>query len=425
VTFSIFVFFEQLTGCCLNPSQIRHPERSAARTYRFTDGLCAKSKDPGDVGWQMLFQAFQPRTSSQIKKSHKLRPAVESWLSRGPLLAHGNRARLQRAKHLLFAASALILLAGCRQHRPSIEPAQIILPADGAEHDAFRIHLPWLGSVTTETSGLRLLASKGGTVDGLLRAPVNPGNVQLHLHWRQQLLLVPVTFTFDPNDSHVDGTPDFLRLHTAQDRQAFRTWFTGIAEAQANLTQLPAEIDDCAALLRFSYREALHAHDEAWLATHSMDPVAPSIQQYAYPQTPLGANLFRVRPGPFLAEDIHNGGFAQFADARTLMQHNTYLVSRDLRQARPGDLIFYRQLDQDSPYDVPTHYHSPFHSMIVCGATAGWVVYHTGPIHHSKGEMRRLSVNDLLHHPDARWRPVKENANFLGVYRWNILREGD
>jgi uncharacterized protein len=31
----------------------------------------------------------------------------------------------------------------------------------------------------------------------------------------------------------------------------------------------------------------------------------------------------------------------------------------------------------------------------------------------------------LLHHPDPRWRPLKENANFLGVYRWNILREGD
>ena len=62
------MFFEQLTGCFLNPSQIRHPERSAARIYRITDGLCAKSKDPGDARWQMLFQAFRPRTTSQIKK---------------------------------------------------------------------------------------------------------------------------------------------------------------------------------------------------------------------------------------------------------------------------------------------------------------------------------------------------------------------
>ena len=132
---------------------------------------------------------------------------------------------------------------------------------------------------------------------------------------------------------------------------------------------MPAEIDDCAALLRFAYREALHAHDESWLSSHPAEAPLPSIRQYVYPQTPLGANLFRVRPGPFHPEDINNGSFAQFADAQTLMERNTYLIGRDLRLARPGDLIFYRQLDQDSPYDVPgaTHYHSPFHSMIVCG----------------------------------------------------------
>jgi len=234
-----------------------------------------------------------------------------------------------------------------------------------------------------------------------------------------------VTFVFDPSDTYDDGTPNFLRLHTAQDRQAFRAWFTSIAEAQADQPRLPAEIDDCAALLRFAYREALHAHDEVWLSSHSVESPLPSIRQYVYPETPLGANLFRVRPGPFSPEDLKNGSFAQFADAETLMERNTYRIGRDLRLARPGDLIFYRQLDQDSPYDVPgaPRNHSPFHSMIVCGENG--VVYHTGPIHHGKGEMRRLSVTDLLHHPDARWRPLPENTNFLGVYRWNILREGD
>jgi uncharacterized protein YfaT (DUF1175 family) len=182
------------------------------------------------------------------------------------------------------------------------------------------------------------------------------------------------------------------------------------------------EINDCAALLRYCYRETLHAHDESWLIAHPTDTPHPSIRQYTYPQTPLGANLFRVAPGPFLPADLTNGAFAQFADARTLMQHNTYLVGRNVNQARPGDLIFYRQLEQDSPYDV-SGYHSPFHSMIVCGDRE--VVYHTGPIHHGKGEIRHLLVSELLHHPDARWRPLPENANFLGVYRWNILREGD
>ncbi len=326
-------------------------------------------------------------------------------------------------------AAGIAIVYRC-QHL-DIEPRQVTLPADGAEHDALRVRMPALafGSTVTEDTNLRLLESKDpsgrAVLDGVLRAPVTPGHVQLHLLWRHRTVRVPVTFVFDPSDSYADGTPDFLRLHTAQDRQAFRAWFTSIAEGQADQSKLPAEIDDCAALLRFAYREALHAHDENWLTSHPTEAPLPSVRQYVYPQTPLGANLFRVRPGPFLAEDIDNGSFAQFADAQTLMERNTYRIGRDLRVARPGDLIFYRQLDQESPYDVPgvTRYHSPFHSMIFCGENG--VVYHTGPIHHGKGEMRRLLLSDLMHHPDARWRPLPENANFLGVYRWNILREGD
>jgi hypothetical protein len=32
-------------------------------------------------------------------------------------------------------------------------------------------------------------------------------------------------------------------------------------------------------------------------------------------------------------------------------------------------------------------------------------------------------LSALLQHPNARWRPETGNPNFLGVYRWNILRE--
>ncbi|MGB8538417.1 MAG: DUF1175 family protein [Acidobacteriaceae bacterium] len=340
--------------------------------------------------------------------------------------------RFHRAIWLGILTLTLVAVAFLvyRTQRLAIEPAQVTLPADGAEHNSLRINFPrsWFRDTVSENLNapkLRLLESRRGTLEGVLLAPVNPGHTDLHLTWRHHTILVPVTFLFDASDSYADGTPDFLRLHTAQDRQAFRSWFTSIAEAQASQPRLPPEIDDCAALLRFAYREALHAHDEIWLVSHPTDAPMPSIRQYVYPQTPLGANLFRVRAGPFLPQDLSNGGFAQFADARTLMERNTYLVGRDFRVARPGDLIFYRQLDQNSPYDVPgaTPHHSPFHSMIFCGETG--VVYHTGPIHQGKGEMRRLLLSDLLHHPDARWRPLPENANFLGVYRWNILREGD
>jgi uncharacterized protein len=65
--------------------------------------------------------------------------------------------------------------------------------------------------------------------------------------------------------------------------------------------------------------------------------------------------------------------------------------------------------------------------MILTGTAHDWAVYDTGPIgagsHQARGEVRRVALDDLLRHPDARWRPVPENANFLGVYRWNILRE--
>jgi uncharacterized protein len=222
-----------------------------------------------------------------------------------------------------------------------------------------------------------------------------------------------------------DGTPDFLRLDSGSDREAFRSWFTAIAEYQAlrPAQDLPPEINDCAALLRYAYRGALHVHTADWLAENGLEALAylPSVRKYAYPRTQLGASLFRVRP-PAAAEDPKTA-FAEFADAKNLWQFNTYFVSRDVRLARPGDLLFFRQLEQSSPY----------HSMIFVGRSQllrggedeGVLVYHTGPIGKSPGEMRRTTVAELLQHPSPRWRPAPGNTNFLGVYRWNILREAE
>ncbi len=220
----------------------------------------------------------------------------------------------------------------------------------------------------------------------------------------------------DDSDSREDGTPDFLRLGPA-DRQAFREWFTFLAEAQYFQQKLPHEIDDCAALIRYSYREALARHDSAWAARVQL-PILPAladVAEYSYPRTPLKAALFRTRPGPFHLSDLTDGAFAQFADAATLKQFNTRFVTRSLAQARPGDLLFFRQSA------------GTFHSMIWIGPshfTNGrelYGVYHTGPIESHAGEIRRLSETQLLHYPQPRWRPVEGNTSFLGVYRWNIL----
>src|SRR5215471_12379054 len=136
----------------------------------------------------------------------------------------------------------------------------------------------------------------------------------------------------EPQDRFRDGTPSFLRLDSVADREAFRSWFTAIAEYQALRApqELPAEINDCAALLRYAYRGALHVHTADWLAENKLEALAylPSVKKYAYPRTPLGASLFRVRP-PLAAEDPKTA-FAEFADAKTLWQLNTYFVSRDV-----------------------------------------------------------------------------------------------
>jgi uncharacterized protein YfaT (DUF1175 family) len=91
-------------------------------------------------------------------------------------------------------------------------------------------------------------------------------------------------------------------------------------------------------------------------------------------------------------------------------------VTRDLARAQPGDLLFYRQ-DTNG---------MPFHSMIYLGesqiekSAARYLVYHTGP---EANEIRRPTVDELLHFPESEWRPLPDNPRFLGVYRWNILRK--
>lgn len=243
-------------------------------------------------------------------------------------------------------------------------------------------------------------------------------------HWRhaESATAVPVHMermdvTPAWTDSFGDGTPDFLRLTDPVDRAAFRRWFTVIADYQAirSRTEVPAEITDCASLLRYAYREALKRHDAAWFEETGMQVEAPpgEIHEWNYPHTPLAAGLFRVLPGAFEPTDATDGTFAQFADAKTLVERNAHFVSRDVRQAEPGDLLFYRQFGQSSPW----------HSMIVVetGPEAR-VVYDTGPDHGQPGELRRVSLADLLDHPEPQWRPLPGNPNFLGVYRWNILR---
>jgi uncharacterized protein len=336
---------------------------------------------------------------------------------------------------VLAVAAVVAVVGGFSVHRalsPSalvVEASAATLPADGFTTTQIKLHRSTgrpLHGLQVSVNDVHRVAVESVVEDGSsvtisLRAGVNPGEAAIgFVAPGVEPGKLKVRTRLDASDSVGDGTPDFLRLHDAADRAGFRRWFTLLAEAEYFRQQSSGEIDDCAALLRYAYREALRQHDAAWAKALAL-PVPASageIRQYQYPYTPLGAGLFRVRDGSFAADDVNNGAFAQFADAQTLWRRNSYFVGRDIARARPGDLLFFRQEGHDLP----------FHAMIFLGRSqidAGnemLVIYHTGPAGKSAGEIRRPTVAQLLNFPDPRWRPVPSNPSFLGVYRWNILR---
>ena len=200
-------------------------------------------------------------------------------------------------------------------------------------------------------------------------------------------------------------------LSHPSDRQAFLSWFTYLAEYNyfRPPSEWPIELRDCAALARFAYRESLAPHTGEWALRLGLltPPSYASVRTSEH--SPKG--LFRGNSDEIL----------HFADADTLRRRNSHFLSRDLAAARPGDLLFFHQPDQNFPFHLmiflgPSHFEK--------SAARDWIVYHTGPIGSQPGEIRRLRLVELLQHPEPRWRPQVGNPRFLGVYRWNLLRTG-
>jgi uncharacterized protein len=225
------------------------------------------------------------------------------------------------------------------------------------------------------------------------------------------------------NDSDHDGIPDGAELHSFDDRENFRRWFTGIAEMQ--FYRLSDEWNesqrDCAGLVRFSWREALKPHNRLWF--QKMGPgyegIAPDVRAFDLERGLLGEMIFRTDYGSFKESDLGGQKFSQFADARTLKNFNTVFISRDRRQAQAGDLVFFHQ---------PWVQKFPYHVMLFLGkareaseGAADWVVYHTGASVEDGGTVKKVRLAVLDEHPDKRWRPVENNPKFLGFYRLKIL----
>jgi uncharacterized protein len=225
-------------------------------------------------------------------------------------------------------------------------------------------------------------------------------------------------------DSDNDGIPDAAELHTFRDRDNFRRWFTAIAETQFYQLsdQWNAEQRDCAGLVRFAMREALRRHDRIWFQKmgSGYETVAPDVAGFDLSQNPLGEKIFRTDFGSFHESDLRNGRFSEFADGRSLKNFNSVFVSRDRREAQPGDLLFfYQPWVQKFPYHVMVMLGSPH---VAPNGAQDWVVYHTGSSPTDQGTVKKVQLAVLDHHPDPRWRPVESNKNFLGFYRLKILQ---
>jgi uncharacterized protein YfaT (DUF1175 family) len=257
-----------------------------------------------------------------------------------------------------------------------------------------------------------------GAVLALRRVRANAGNLRGKVP--NLVSASSVSSAEDWNNSLGEGFPDGARIGTARDRENFVRWFTFLAETQYYAPRPRKEIQDCAALIRFAYRNSLVPHSSLWRRDAGLpfDPGVGDIAKYNYPCGLLGRGLFRTRPGPAVPGDPAHGVYAEFADTATLLQYNTCLIARDVRAAQAGDLLFYHQPVQTEP----------FHTMLFVGRSyyqpggSDWIVYHTGDINGERGEIREVQVQTLLNHPDVRWRPLIANPNFLGVYRLEILR---
>ncbi len=222
-------------------------------------------------------------------------------------------------------------------------------------------------------------------------------------------------------DTDADGFPDAMELRTESDRANFRRWFTSIASAQYDdlSSEWQPEQRDCAGLVRFALRESLRRHDRQWHRRVSgIGEITADVSNSTLEHYPLGAPLFRVADGAFKEDDFMTNRFDDFADARTLKNHNARFIGRDVREALPGDLMFFHQ---------PFAGRFPYHVMIYLGADetenkqSPLVVYHTGASPEAAGSVRRVAFSLLERHPDERWRTVKTNPHFLGFYRLKIL----
>ena len=183
--------------------------------------------------------------------------------------------------------------------------------------------------------------------------------------------------------------------------EAFRSWFVRIVLEQFRQGPSPRWVHrDCAGLVRFAAYEALKDHDHAWRKAGGMEGPFPPEVQVREDQKRL-LNRWRL-PG---AKGGAGGEEGPFASAIALIQENSGFVSKDINEARAGDLLFFDQGEDQ-------------HLMVWTGPR---IAYHKGRTEGEDTGLRSVTPSELMVWKDTRWHPSVENPNFIGVYRFSFL----
>lgn len=192
----------------------------------------------------------------------------------------------------------------------------------------------------------------------------------------------------------------------------FRAWMTLVVADQIRRGPSPRWYHrDCAGLARFAVAEALRVHDAGWRRANGFE------DRRLPPDIGLRPDQAVLREGWTTLE----GGRNAFVTALALIQNNSRALGSESSQARPGDLLFFDQGDDQ-------------HLMIWMGS---WIAYHTGqtpppaprrrggrkdsPLPPQDNGLRAVTPAELLQWKDTRWRPRDDNPNFAGFYRLAFL----
>lgn len=191
------------------------------------------------------------------------------------------------------------------------------------------------------------------------------------------------------------SVPASLVLDAEASRQ-FRAWMMWVIADQVRRGPNPRwQHRDCAGLVRFAVNEAFAAHDDRWRRANG----ALGVRLPAEPVLTDAQRQMRNR-----WQQV-GGGAGHFVTALGLVQENSRFIGRDINLARPGDLLFFDQGDDQ-------------HLMVWMGNA---ITYHTGKVSPQDNGLRSVPVRQLLQWKDTRWQPHGNNPNFVGVFRLAFL----